>query len=39
VVRIEAREGWTAAVSEDEHGRMVIRLVQAAATETEAGRG
>jgi len=31
VVRIEAREGWTATVSEDEHGRMVVRLVKAAA--------
>jgi hypothetical protein len=30
VVRIEAREGWTASVGEDEHGRMVVRLTAAA---------
>jgi len=36
VVRIEAREGWTATVGEDENGRMVVRLVKA---EAEAGRG
>ncbi len=30
VVEIEAREGWTAAVSEDERGRMVIRLTAVA---------
>jgi len=39
VIEIEAREGWTATVSEDEHGRTVIRLVQAAAPEGEAGDG
>jgi hypothetical protein len=39
VVRIEAREGWTATVGEDEHGRMEIRLVKAPAPEGEAPRG
>jgi hypothetical protein len=29
VVRIEVREGWTAETTTDEHGRMVVRLVQA----------
>jgi hypothetical protein len=28
VVRIEAREGWTATVGEDKHGRMVVRLTR-----------
>lgn len=37
VVRIEAREGWTATVGEDERGRMVVRLVRAAPPEAEAG--
>jgi hypothetical protein len=31
VIRIEAREGWTATVGEDKHGRMEIRLTKAAA--------
>lgn len=35
MVRIEAREGWTTTVGEDEHGRMEIRLVKAAAPEAE----
>jgi hypothetical protein len=32
VIRIEAREGWTATIGEDEHGRTVVRIVKAAAT-------
>lgn len=39
VVRIEARDGWTATAGEDEHGRTVVRLVKAAAPEADAGRG
>jgi hypothetical protein len=35
VIRIEAREGWTATVGE-ENGHMVVRLVKAAAPEAEA---
>lgn len=35
VVRIEARDGWTATVGQDEHGRMEIRLVKAAAPEAQ----
>jgi hypothetical protein len=36
VIRIEAREGWTATIGEDKHGRMEIRLVKAPAPEAEA---
>jgi hypothetical protein len=36
VVRIEAREGWTATVGEDQYGRMEIRLVKTASPEAEA---
>jgi hypothetical protein len=39
VVRIEARDGWTATVGEDEHGRMEVRIVKAAAPEAEAPDG
>lgn len=38
VIRIEAREGWTATVGADEHGRMVVRLVKAAAPDGEVPR-
>ena len=33
VVRIEARDGWTATAGEDEHGRMEVRIAKAAAPE------
>jgi len=35
VVRIQAREGWTATVGEDQHGRMEIRIVKAPAPEAQ----
>jgi len=37
VIRIEAREGWTTSVSEDEHGRMVVRLVKTPEAATATG--
>lgn len=39
VIRIEAREGWTATVGEDKYGRMEIRIVRAPAPEAGASDG
>jgi len=39
VIKIEIREGWTATLGDDEHGRTVVRIVKAQEAGAAAGDG